>query len=106
MLSTEQIISRQIRHVFLESCVKGFEKCLSHLSNDVMSLEGETMTARPLFNATLSKVTDTLQGLCCHQQVVQPRQLPHQYHGNHKHVITVITFHKHSPGNYWLFDIG
>lgn len=64
------------------------------------------MTARPLFNVTLSKVIDALQGLCCHQQVVQPTQLSHQYHRNHKHTIAVITFRKYSSGNYWLFDIG
>lgn len=68
--------------------------------------EGETMTARPRFNVTFSKVIDALQGLCCHQQVVQPTQLSHQYHRNHKHVIIVIMFHKYSPGNFWLFDIG
>lgn len=71
-----------------------------------MSLEGETMTARPRFNVTLSKVIDTLLDLCCHQQVVQPTQLSHQYHKHRKHVITSITFHKNSRGNYWRLDFG
>lgn len=68
-------------------------------------LEGETLTATPPFNVALSKVIQALQSLCCHQQIVQPMQLSHHYHRKHKHVITVITFSKNSPGNYWLFDI-